>query len=1424
MKKALPKVLALLFFLNLLVQLANSQSFESAGFGDKNAIQLRNNFIPEDESFIHKTNLNLVAHGRYLIILLQFNEIPNHHDIKAMNNLGIEFISYLSNKTYYAAVPKSIEYHTLKNFNLRRWVPLPKESKIDNSLFQISDIPSSSRSIENNIYVSISYPKILPLESIVSDLKSSGYIIHKTKPHSHQIELLIDHNNLLPLASKPYVWNISPVTFSADPLNYDNTTEYGSRKVHQLKGLKGKGVFIGVGDDSRWDHLDGLNRVSNHNVLMSTHGEVVAGLIAGGGNLEEIYTGHAPEAQIVTIPSYLFLDSIEWLIDNYDIVLANHSYGNTWNSCPDFGRYTNKSFQTDQQLVDNEQLMHVISCGNSGSLTCNSYPKGFHTILDAHQASKNGLDVANLNSSTGLTYSSSKGPVIGGRLKPEICARGNSAVSTSINNSYGIIGGTSSAAPVVTGIMALMYEQYKELNANQNPNGGLMKAIICNTADDLGNPGPDFSFGFGKVNAGAAIKCIEGGHYLVNNVTNGNSNFHQIFVPPNTQQIKVLLYWNDPPADLNAAVPGLIHQLDLSINDPSGTEYLPWVLDPTPSGVDLNATRGVDQLNNIEQITIKQPAEGVYRLNVLGTSVPLGVQEYYIAYQFVENEIELIHPSDGKALVPNEEEVIHWSSPETNETFSLFYSADDGNTWSLIDDSIDSEERNYTWSVPSNPSDRTRIKIRRGNLESTSELPFSVIRTPENVGATMLCESNIRVKWNSLEEANGYEVFKLSPIDTFMTSIGITTDTNFVFQAVQSVEPIWIAVRAISLSGLKGRRSTAIPVYPNPRIEEFNFTYGFQELTVDFFHFESQKFFNYLWDFGDGNTSFDKDPIHTYSSDGTYNVCLTVFDGICSDSTYCKPISISNDASCRIQDSLQLVALLNSQGPLGQSLNWTESVPLQDWYGVTLTADGCHIKELAINNQLFLFTLPGLNLPELTKLDLGNNFLFGELRSLSLPKATELILYNNQFAGELSNFSNIPNLTKLVLNNNNLVGEIPNFNLPNLNLLYLNDNKFSGSLPDFSSTNISFIYVQNNLLTGHIPDYQSLNLGILQIHNNFFTYDGMEENLSIQDYSYSPQAKIPVLEHGHHLYVEVAGTYNKNTYKWYNQNDQLLSSKTGDKYFLPSTTGNYYCEVTNSNLGMTLVSEEFYFSPRLDISVQVWLEGAISSGISGPILSTKLNSLNLLPGQRTFFGNYSPPTTPAGQPYSRKNNDGHWSYEGKEGIPYFEYSNTIVDWMLVTILSDLEGAIVWQSAALLHSDGEIEFLKLPPKKDLQSTAYYILVEHRNHMGVMTPEPIAIQGNQLAFDFRYQDSYTGSNLSKGQKNIAPGVWAMFSGEGFQNDPYGYDINGMDKLLWVWGNGVFSQYSNIDFNMDGDVTGVDKILWSSNNGIFSNVPKY
>ncbi|MBV6441722.1 MAG: PKD domain-containing protein [Haliscomenobacteraceae bacterium CHB4] len=54
---------------------------------------------------------------------------------------------------------------------------------------------------------------------------------------------------------------------------------------------------------------------------------------------------------------------------------------------------------------------------------------------------------------------------------------------------------------------------------------------------------------------------------------------------------------------------------------------------------------------------------------------------------------------------------------------------------------------------------------------------------------------------------------------------------------------------------------------------------------------------SWLWDFGDGNTSTDQDPTHTFDDFGTYNVCLTVSfvdaNGIVCENMYCMDIDLT---------------------------------------------------------------------------------------------------------------------------------------------------------------------------------------------------------------------------------------------------------------------------------------------------------------------------------------------------------------------------------------------------------------------------------------------------------------------------------------------------------------------------------------------------
>ncbi len=263
-----------------------------------------------------------------------------------------------------------------------------------------------------------------------------------------------------------------------------------------------------------------------------------------------------------------------------------------------------------------------------------------------------------------------------------------------------------------------------------------------------------------------------------------------------------------------------------------------------------------------------------------------------------------------------------------------------------------------------------------------------------------------------------------------------------------------------------------------------------------------------------------------------------------------------------------------------------------------------------------------------------------------------------------------------------------------------------------------------------------------------------------------------------------------------------------------------------------ILTAEVCESQCVDIELGVYLQGNYDP--EEDEMSTTLNTeLQLLPGQRQPGMNQA---TTAGQPY----NIAPWNYGGLEGTEWDEdaYEENVVDWVLVSFrdstTSDTEIA---KTAALLLKDGEVEFVNtcaLPLELEVDSV--YVVVEHRNHIGVMSHKHVRVENQVLSYDFRIQNSYQGTSGSgSGQTYIelededededeTQGVWAMFSGDGDQlAETESYDINGFDKNIWSDANGMHNQYLPSDYNLDGDVSLPDKIHWDRNNGISSRVPK-
>ncbi len=484
---------------------------------------------------------------------------------------------------------------------------------------------------------------------------------------------------------------------------------------------------------------------------METHATTMATIAAGAGNTFYTGKGYAYGSSITSSDFANLLPDIFSPFIIPMITVQNHSYGTG------IENYYGADAAAYDQHTNIERVLHVFSAGNRGTQDSPSgnYAgiNGFANLTGSFKMSKNSIAVGATDSFGIVPSLSSRGPAYDGRLKPELVALGED--------------GSSGAAAIVSGIAALVQQAYQQKNISE-ASTDIIRAVLFNSADDIGTPGPDFISGYGMANAYRAVKTIQEDRLIKSYVGDQQEWVHPITVPTGARNLRVTISWTDHPAQTNA-YKALVNDLDLILEHPASTQtWLPWVLNsyPHPDSLRKNAVRKRDTLNNHEQITIANPPAGLYHIKVIASSLPTLTQDYAIAWQYdTVSHFMFSYPVKGDQLDPQRRNTIRWETT-INDTATLEYRLNGGN-WQTAAHGVDLTTKYFQWQPPDTfAAIQLRIKdSQRSWLSDTIGISKNLL-----INTGFNCTDSFLIYWQKAK-VDSYRVYRLGEkyLEPFLT-------------------------------------------------------------------------------------------------------------------------------------------------------------------------------------------------------------------------------------------------------------------------------------------------------------------------------------------------------------------------------------------------------------------------------------------------------------------------------------------------------------------------------------------------------------------------------------------------------------------------------------------------------------------------------
>lgn len=284
--------------------------------------------------------------------------------------------------------------------------------------------------------------------------------------------------------------------------------------------LGSSSVRVAVIDDGVEAHEDmgtpvaGYTPANNGNGTPNgagNHGQACAGIIAADHNNIGV-RGVAPDVTLLAVNIFQggettqdLANAITWSNSNGADVMSN-SWGYT--SCTFTASNLTNAINTANASGRGGLGCVIVFASGNGYKTCVDYPANLGSVIAVGAFGNDGIKSSYSNAGSALDISapsndiSAQGFLTGAGVRTTDRMGGAGYASGNYTNTFG---GTSAACPVVAGVAALVVSVDGSLTSDQ------VKNILYTTAKDFGASGFDNSYGWGAVDAYAAVLAAGGG-------------------------------------------------------------------------------------------------------------------------------------------------------------------------------------------------------------------------------------------------------------------------------------------------------------------------------------------------------------------------------------------------------------------------------------------------------------------------------------------------------------------------------------------------------------------------------------------------------------------------------------------------------------------------------------------------------------------------------------------------------------------------------------------------------------------------------------------------------------------------------------------------------------------------------------------------